>query len=65
MIFIILVEMLVDFLYFGIINMFQATKKYEAANIIFLVVLIPMLIWFFIIKSLNMQDEIKAHKKQK
>ena len=53
-----------DPLYFGLINMLQSTKKYEAANIIFLVVLVPMLIWVFIIKSLNIQDEIKALKKQ-
>ena len=53
-----------DALYFGVIDMLQSTKKYEAANIIFLVVLIPMLIWFFIIKSLNIQDEINALKKQ-
>lgn len=53
-----------DPLYYGIINMLQSTKKYEAANIVFLVVLIPTLIWVFIIKSLNIQDEINALKKQ-
>lgn len=54
-----------DPLYFGIIDMLQSTKKYEAANLIFQAVLIPILIWFFIIKSLNIQDEIKALKKQR
>jgi len=53
-----------DLLYFGVIDMLQSTKKYEAANLIFLVILIPMLIWLFLIKSLNMQDKIKALKKQ-
>jgi len=53
-----------DPVYFGVIGMLQSTKKYEAANIIFMVVLIPLLIWFLLIKSLNIQDEIKTLKKQ-
>ena len=54
-----------DTIYFGIISMFQKTGNYGLANIIFLVVLAPLLIWFFIIKSLNIQDEINKLKKQK
>lgn len=51
-----------DPLYFGIINMLQSTKKYEAANIFFLVILVPLLIWIFLIKSLNTQGKIRALK---
>lgn len=54
-----------DTIYFGIISAFQKTGNYGLANIIFLVVLAPLLIWFFIIKSLNIQDEINKLKKQK
>ena len=53
-----------DTLYFGMIHMLQSTKRYEAANIVFLVVLIPLLTWILLIKSLHMQDEIKAQKKK-
>jgi len=51
-------------IYFGIINLLRSTGNYGAANIIFLVVLVPLMIWFFLIKSLNIQDEIKHFKKQ-
>ncbi len=47
-----------DTIYFGAISLLQKTGNYGLANIIFLVVLIPVLIWFFIIKSMNIQDEI-------
>lgn len=53
-----------DDLYFGVIGMLKSTGNYRAANIIFLVVLVPLLIWFFFIKSLNIQDEINKLSKQ-
>lgn len=53
-----------DPMYFGIIKLLAKTGNYGLANIIFLVILFPFLIWFFIIQSLNIQDEIKEIKKK-
>lgn len=53
-----------DMLYFGTISLLAKTGNYGLANIIFLVVLLPLLIWFFIIKSLNIQDEIRKLKRK-
>lgn len=47
-----------DIIYFGIISSLAKTGYYGLANIVFLVVLLPLLIWIFMIKSLNIQDEI-------
>ena len=51
-----------DKIYFGMISLLQKTGNYGLANIIFLVILAPFLIWFFIVKSLNIQDEINLLK---
>ena len=51
-----------NILYFGVIGMLQMTGNYGLANIIFLVVLIPFLIWCLIIKSLNIQHQINKLK---
>ncbi len=51
-----------DTIYFGMIGLLQKTGNYGLANIIFLVILAPFFIWFFIVKSLNIQDEINAYK---
>ena len=51
-------------LYFGTISLLAKTGNYGLANIIFLVILLPLLIWFFIIKSLNIQDEIRKLKRR-
>ncbi len=54
-----------DTAYFGIINLLQKMGNYRLANVIILIILVPLFIWFFIIKSLNMQDEIrKLERKQ-
>ena len=52
-----------DKIYFGMISLLQKTGNYGLANIIFLVILAPLLIWFFIVKSLNIQDEINLYKR--
>jgi len=52
-----------DVLYFGVINVLASTGNYGAANIIFLVFLFPFTILYFIIKSLNIQDEIRKLSK--
>jgi hypothetical protein len=53
-----------DIIYFGIISLLANTGNYGLANIIFLVILLPLLMWFFIIKSLNIQDNINISKKK-
>lgn len=55
----------VDPLYFGAINLLKNTGNYGLANIVFLVILMPLMIWFFLIKSLNIQDKISTLKKRK
>jgi hypothetical protein len=52
-----------DTIYFGMISLLQKTGNYGLANIIFFVILVPFFIWFFIVKSLNIQDEINLFKK--
>ena len=51
-----------DPIYFGIINFNHKTGNYVLANIIFLVLLLPLLVYGFIIKSMNIQDEINKLK---
>lgn len=52
-----------DPIYFGTIGLLAKTGNYGLANIVFLVILFPILIWLFIIKSLNIQDNIKIIKR--
>ncbi len=51
-----------DPLYFGIIRSLNSTGDYALANIIFLVLLIPLLILFLLAKILAMQREIHQLK---
>lgn len=53
-----------DKFYFGFIHILRQTGNYIFANIVFLVVLIPLMIWFFLIRSFNMQDEINKLKRK-
>ena len=52
-----------DFFYFGIISVLKSTGNYGVANIIFLVFLFPITILYFIIKSINLQNEIRKLSK--
>ena len=54
-----------DPVYFGIIGILHGIGRYSLANIIFLVILFPSMIWIFIIKSLNIQDRISKLKQKK
>lgn len=56
---------LTDKPYFGVIGMLASTGNYVGANIIFLVLLLPFIFLVLIIKSLNIQDQIRKlqHKK--
>jgi len=48
-----------DPIYFGVIHFLQSTGKYKLANIVILVILIPLLMYFLLIKSLSLQSQIK------
>ena len=48
-----------DPVYFGVIRFLQSTGKYKTANIVILVILIPLLMFFLLIKSLSLQLKIK------
>jgi hypothetical protein len=54
-----------DVFYFGAIGILASTGNYGAANIIFLVFLFPLTILYFIIKSIDIQEEIQKLSKQK
>jgi hypothetical protein len=54
-----------DTLYFRTIQKLRETGNYEAANLFFLVLLIPLAIWYFFIRSLNIQDKIRDLKNNK
>ncbi len=51
-----------DPIYFGIINSLKSTGNYGLANVIFLVILFPLLMVFLFIKSVRIQIEIRQLK---
>ena len=53
-----------DLMYFGVINSLKKTGDYGLANILFLVVLIPALLYFLLIQSIKMQFEINKIKQE-
>lgn len=53
----------IDPVYFGIIGGLKGTGDYVIANIIFLVIFLPLLIYLLFIRVLNLRSEIKALKK--
>lgn len=52
-----------DPLYFGIINTLQSTGKYGLANVILLVILLPLIMYFLLVKSIIIQMKIRKIKK--
>lgn len=52
-------------IYFGIINSFKSTGNYGLANIVFLVILIPFWMYYFLVKSISLILEIRKIKKWK
>lgn len=54
-----------DVIYFGVIRSLKNTGNYHLANLVFLVVLIPFLIWILLVKSWNTQDQINQIKNTK
>ena len=51
-----------DPIYFGIINSLKSTGNYAWANIIFLVILLPGLMFLLLIKSIKIQLKIREIK---
>lgn len=59
------VESYIDPIYFGIISFLKSgdsSASYKIANILFLVLLWPLAMFYLLIKSLDMQQEIKNLK---
>ena len=54
-----------DPIYFGIIHSLKSVGNYSLANIIFLVILIPLIMYLLLIKSINIQDQIRDFNKAK
>ena len=54
----------IDPIYFGIISFLQASGDYSTTNIIFLVILWPFIMFFLLVKSLNIQKTINLIKKK-
>ena len=54
----------IDPIYFGIIDALHSTGNYAGANIVFLVFGIPLLIYFFLVRSIQMEFKIRKIKKQ-
>lgn len=52
-----------DPLYFGMITLLKGFGNYGLANILILVLFVPLLIFFLLIKSLNIQDRINRLRK--
>ncbi len=53
----------IDPIYFGIIGSLQSTGNYGLANIIFFVILLPLIMYILLVKSISLQ--IKIHKLKK
>ena len=54
----------IDPIYFGIVFILKSTGKYGLANIIFLVILLPLIMYLLLVKSINIQLEIRKIKRE-
>lgn len=52
----------IDKIYFGLIGFLKSTGNYRLANILFLVILSPLLIYFLLIQSIELQLKINSWK---
>jgi len=52
-----------DPIYFGVINLLKSTGNYGLANLVFLVVLFPFLMYVFLVGSMDIQIKINRIKK--
>jgi hypothetical protein len=53
----------IDPIYFGIIKSLRKTKDYGLANIIFLVIIFPLIMYFSLVKSISLELKIRKLKK--
>ncbi|WP_225034696.1 hypothetical protein [Winogradskyella sp. SM1960] len=54
-----------DKMYFGVIQVLHSTGNYGAANIVFLVILFPLIMWYALIKIIDYTLAIRKLKKSK
>lgn len=54
---------IIDPIYFGIIGFLKSTGSYAMANILFLVILFPLLMYYFLVKIIHLQKQINSIKK--
>jgi hypothetical protein len=52
-------------IYFGAIGALKSTGNYGLANILFLVILMPLWMFYFLVKSIDLIIKIKKNKKWK
>ena len=53
----------IDLIYFGIIKSLKKTENYELANIIFLVIILPLIMYILLVKSISLEFKIRKLKK--
>ena len=54
----------IDPIYFGIINSLKSTGNYRWANVIFLVILLPLIMYILLVRSIDIQFKIRELKKK-
>jgi len=54
----------IDPLYFGMIKSLHSGQDYQLMNVVFLVILIPLLMFYLFVKSIQMGSRIKALKQK-
>lgn len=52
-----------DPIYFGVISLLRSTGNYGAANIVLLVILFPLIMWYSLVKIIDYWIEIRRLKK--
>lgn len=52
-----------DLIYFGIIKSLQSTGGYVSANIIILVIILPLIMYILLVKSISLEFKIRKLKK--
>ena len=53
----------IDPIYFGMISSLHTGGNYQLSNVVFLVVLVPLLMFYLLVKSIEMHNKIKKLKK--
>ena len=53
----------IDPIYFGIIDSLKSTEDYRLANIIFLVIILPLIMYILLLKSISLEFKIRKLKK--